>query len=165
MLNSQKYNNNNNFTKDLSELIDEAKNVDPNDIERIKQLSNELKNLMSSDKAKSASNNLINKLTQIRGNISKTLISNTKMGKDLRAEFESLAEIINKMTSGKINFHVSDVQGIIKKSLQKRSKEKWNSGKMYVRDILKTGVDLIKMIQERPAAEIRFSDMVGLSPK
>lgn len=115
MLNSQKYNNNNNFTKDLSELIDEAKNVDPNDIERIKQLSNELKNLMSSDKAKSASNNLINKLTQIRGNISKTLSSNTKMGKDLRAEFESLAEIINKMTSGKINFHVSDVQGIIKK--------------------------------------------------
>ena len=113
VFNSESYNNNNGFKDRLAELIQQAKEIDSNDINRVNELSDAIKRLLSSEDAKSAKIGLVTKLTNLRKQITQTISNNTRMSQELRSEYQSLAQTIDDMTSGRVNYYTSDVQDII----------------------------------------------------
>ena len=108
VINNKDYTNNNNFADKLKELDYSLRNIDINNINELESGIKEIKNLLESSDAKSAKVGLITKLTQMQKEIAKAM-SNTKMGKKLRSEYQLLNNAIDEMLNGKKHFNGSDV--------------------------------------------------------
>lgn len=112
-VNSELVNNNNGFKDNLRDLIKEAKNVNQHDIDRINELNDAINRLLRSDDAKAAKEGIVTKLMGLREQIARTVTSNTKMGSELRGQFQALAKTADDMANHIIDFSPADVQKVI----------------------------------------------------
>lgn len=112
-VNSELVNNNNGFKDNLRDLIKEAKNVDQHDIDRINELNDAINRLLRSDDAKAAKEGIVTKLMGLREQIARTVTSNTRMGSELRDQFQDLAKTADDMANHIVDFSPADVQKVI----------------------------------------------------
>ena len=103
-IDSEEYTNNNGYKDALRNLLNEVERVDVKDIDKINQLNDSLKDLLSGDISKDAKSGLQNRISGLRKRAVDSLTKNTKMTDSLRAEFESIVNQSDKMLSGEMNY-------------------------------------------------------------
>lgn len=113
ILNNSEYTNNRGFKDRLKEIIEESRDIDKSDIDKITEFNNALKNLLNGDIAKDAKQGLAIKLANLRKQIAQTLKKNTKMGSGLKEQYISIDETISQMLKGDISYTRGDIQKLI----------------------------------------------------
>ena len=129
-INSDIYTNNNGYKDELQALLDQIDRIDPSDIDKINELSNSFKELWSGDISKDARSGLLNRISSLKSKTIDTIMKNTRMSDSLRSEYESIANTLNQMLSGDMNYTRKQIQDIDNqlKSLDDRMKTTGQSG-------------------------------------
>ena len=79
----------------------------------INELNDAINRLLRSDDAKAAKEGIVTKLMGLREQIARTVTSNTKMGSELREQFQDLAKTADDMANHIVDFSPADVQKVI----------------------------------------------------
>lgn len=112
ILRSDNYTNNNNFLIRLREILNEVKNVDQKDINKINELSEALKNLIN-EEAKNASVGLLTKYKNLRGNITDYIKKNGNIDSSFKQQFGALLTELDNGIEGTTERSIPNVNRLI----------------------------------------------------
>ena len=107
-INGDKYTNNNYFVDKLKELQKAVNNINNEDLDQLKVAIKDINSLLSSTDEKNAKVGLVTKLTGLQKQVANSMAS-TKLSKSLRAQYASIAQTINDMLDGKIEYTSGEI--------------------------------------------------------
>ena len=125
-IDEQKYVNNKGFIERLYNLRDAIESIDENDVNQLKSGIKDINVLLNSDDAKNAKVGLVTKITTLQKSIARSM-SNTKLSSGLRKQYQALADQLNQMFEGKINYTAADISRV-RQELEKLDQQMISTG-------------------------------------